>query len=82
MKKLTLTIIAVVLLFILTGCGNKDYFDTKYTFNKAIVRMPSGEVVEMNVKSWSDYEGEQIQITNTDGVTYVVSSYNCVLVSE
>ena len=82
MKKLTLTIIAAVMLFILTGCGNKDYFDTKCTFNKAIVRMPSGEVVEMNVKSWSDYEGEQIQITNTDGVTYVVSSYNCVLVSE
>lgn len=67
---------------LMTGCGNYDYFDTELLFTKAIVRMPNGGVVELEIDTWRDYEGEQIQIQTTDGKVYVVSSYNCVLVNE
>ena len=65
---------------ILTGC-NKTIIDTTYTFNYAIIQLPNGEVVEGRVETWTDYEGEQLQI-RIDGVTYLCSSYNCVLMNK
>lgn len=67
----------------LTGCGNVDVIDTVYTYNKAIINLGNGEVIEVDVKSWRDYEdGEQLQITATDGTVYLVSSFNCTLIKE
>lgn len=67
----------------LTGCGNVDVIDTVYTYNKAIINLGNGEVIEADVKSWRDYEdGEQLQITATDGTVYLVSSFNCALIKE
>lgn len=71
-----------VSIFALSGCGNYDMFDTVYTFDYAIVKMPDGTVKTIELDSWSDYEGEQIQLTDTDGNVYLVSSFNCVLVQE
>lgn len=68
--------VAVVLAF--TGC-NKQVVDLKYNFNKAIIKLPDGTVVQGEVYSWRDYEdGDQIQV-NIEGVTYLVHSANCVL---
>ena len=38
--------------------------------------------MELDVESWKDYDGEQIQIKCKDGKTYLVSSVNIILVSE
>lgn len=40
--------------------------------------MPDGSIVEGKVDSWTDYEGEQVQVT-IDGTTYLVSSINLVM---
>lgn len=65
----------------LTGCSNKDVWDTVYTFDYAIVELPNGEVVEGKVQSWYDYEGEQLQV-KINGVTYLTSSAKCILIAE
>jgi len=66
-----------------TGCGNKTLFDTTYTFEYAIISLPNGEVVEGEVKEWSDYEdGDQLQIKLEDGNIYLVHSEDCVLMTE
>ncbi len=77
-----ITIIATVAIIvsILTGC-NKTIIDTTYTFNYAIIQLPNGEVVEGKVETWTDYDGEQLQI-RINGVTYLCSSYNCVLMNK
>ena len=75
MKRALLAIIFAGL--ILTGC-NKTVMDFNYTYNYAIIQLPNGEVVEGKVDEWCDYEGEQLQI-KINGVTYLCSSYNCVL---
>ena len=75
MKRALLAIIFTGL--ILTGC-NKTVMDFNYTYNYAIIQLPNGEVVEGKVDEWCDYEGEQLQI-KINGVTYLCSSYNCVL---
>ena len=80
MKKLLVGLFTV---FMLSGChGNSTIIDTNYTFDKAIVKMPNGEVKEFKIKKWSDYEGEQIQITTEEGDIYLFSTFNCVLINE
>ncbi|MDR0904670.1 MAG: hypothetical protein LBN00_00610 [Oscillospiraceae bacterium] len=78
MKKIIAGILLVISLLTLTSCGNKKIFDTTYTFNYAMIKMPDGSILEGRLESWTDYEGEQLQVT-IDGNTYLVSSINTVL---
>ena len=65
----------------LTAC-NQQIFDTTYTYDRAIISLPNGEIVEGKVTSWTDFEdGDQIQV-KIDGKTYLVHSVNIVLISE
>ena len=80
MKKLFAMFMAVILVCSMSGC-NKQLIDTTYYFDKAIVYMPNGEIVEGKVNSWKDYDGDQIQV-KINGKTYLVHSSNVVLISE
>lgn len=82
MKKAIKCILIIAMIFVtmltLVGC-NKQVVDLKYNFNKAIIKLPDGTIVQGEVRSWRDYEdGDQIQV-NIEGVTYLVHSANCVL---
>ncbi len=84
MKKY-ITIALVVLLaamsLILLGC-NKQMVDLTYSYERAILSLPNGEVIEGKVSSWTDFEdGDQIQV-RIDGKTYLVHSSNIVLISD
>lgn len=62
--------------------SNRSIFDTTYTFEKAVVAMPDGTVIQGKVSRWTDFEdGDQIQVT-IDGKTYLTHSTNVVLISE
>lgn len=79
MKKLIIALLLLCSLFLLTACGNRDIFDTHYTFTRAMIAMPDGSVVEGEVESWRDYEdGDQLQVT-INGVTYLTHASNVVL---
>ena len=82
MKKiLAITITAILLVVTLSGC-NKQIFDTTYSFDKAIISLPNGQIIEGKIDSWTDYEdGDQIQI-KINGVTYLVHSSDVVLIKE
>lgn len=83
MKKKIIALLMVVLLtFGITACGNKDLWDTNYTFNRAIISFGNGETIEVEIKQWKDYEGEQIQIIDKAGNIYLVSTFNCVLIRD
>lgn len=78
MKKILVLIIFVLLMA--TGC-NKQLVDFEYTYNKAICDV-GGEVKEIEIKKWNDYDGEQIQIIGKDENTYLVSTNICMLIKE
>lgn len=59
--------------------GNRQMFDTVYTFDKAVINLHN-EVITVEVDTWKDYEGEQLQIKAKDGTVYLTSSYNCTLI--
>lgn len=77
MKKILAIMMCCLLL---TGCGNYNLVDFNYDFDKAIIKMPNGDVIEVNISTWSDSEGEQITIVSEDGTVYLVSANNCILI--
>ena len=73
--------LVVIMAVVLSGC-NKQIFDTTYSFDRAIISLPNGEIVEGKIDSWKDYEdGDQIQV-KIDGKTYLVHSSNIVMIAE
>ena len=72
----------VLIMCMCSGCGNRDMLDTVRTYDRAIIEMPGGEVIEVEIRQWRDYDGEQIQITAKDGTVYLVNSVNCVLIND
>ena len=84
MKKFLSVVVVLVIItstVLLSSC-NKQLFDTSYNFNYAYVVWPDGHSEKISIKSWNDYDGEQIQIKTNDGDVYVFHAANCVLAEE
>lgn len=81
MKKIVLSLLVVILLLVVTGCGNMDIWDTNYTYDRAICDI-GGEYQEIEIRQWRDYDGEQLQIIAEDGKIYLVSSMNCTFIKD
>lgn len=81
-KLLAILLVLVMVVALFAGCGNKQVFDTIYTYDRAIISLPDGTVITGEVQGWTDYEdGDQLQI-QVDGVTYLVHSSQVVLIAE
>lgn len=84
MKKRIAQVVVVLLvlccMLIFGGC-NKQIIDTTWSFERAIIELPNGEVIEGKVTSWKDYDSDQLQV-KIDDKTYLVHSSNVVLISE
>lgn len=75
MKKCLFFVAALlVMVFCVSSCGNYDLFDTNYKFHTAICHFPDGTTKTYQIASWSDYEGEQLQITEPDGTVHLLSA--------
>lgn len=82
MKKVLKIISGIGMLLLLVACGNRQVFDTTYTFTYAEIKLPSGDIVKGNVSSWKDFEdGDTIQVV-IDGVTYLTHHSNVVLMTK
>ena len=81
MKKLLGIFLGVVMLIGMTGC-NAAVFDTNYTYDRAIIQLANGDVIEVKVKQWCDYDGEQLQIIAEDGTVYLTNSFRCDLIND
>ena len=82
MKKLKTIIIALIAAMTLAGChSNYTLFDTTYNFDRAIISLPDGTIIEGKIQSWKDYEGDQLQV-KIDGITYLVHSSDIALIAE
>ena len=81
-KQLVLIIFLVVILISCTGCYNKQFIDMTYHYDRAIIYLPNGEVVEGRVNSWRDFEdGDSIQV-KIDGKTYLTHLCNVCLIDD
>lgn len=81
MKKLAIIVSSIILAVSLAACS-KQVADLTYSYERAIISLPNGEIVEGKVQSWTDFEdGDQIQV-KINGVTYLVHASQVVLISE
>ena len=85
MKKIALIIFLAVILVSCTGCCNKQPFDATHDYDRAIVYLPNGEIVEGRVSSWTSWtsfgDGGAVQIT-IDGKTYLTHICNVCLIDD
>lgn len=82
MKRLALIIFLAIILVSCTGCYNKQLLDLTYHYDRAIVRLPNGEIVEGRVSSWIDFEdGDSIQV-KIDGKMYLTHISNVCLIDD
>ena len=75
-----LLLLTILSCLVLCGCNGCNYqlLDTTYKYDKAYVKIGE-EWVDLEIRSWTDYEGEQLQLKLKDGSILLVSSYNCIL---
>lgn len=66
----------------MVSCGNVTMFDTTYSFERVMIAMPDGTVVEGECTSWLDFENSDMVQVTVDGKTYLTHSANVVLISE
>ena len=76
-----LVFIAIIALFPACNGCNKQIIDGIQRYDRAIIQLPNGEIVEGKVERWNDYEGDQIQV-KVDGVWYLVHSSDVALIAE
>jgi hypothetical protein len=82
MKKKILALATLLVMAVsMTGC-NRNVLDVTWKFEKAIVTLPNGEVIEGKCSNWRDYQDSDMVQVEIDGVTYFTHSNNIVLISE
>ena len=85
MKKIALIIFLAIILVSCTGCYNKQLFDATDHYDRAIVYLPNGEIVEGRVSSWTSWtsfgDGGAVQI-KIDGKTYLTHLCNVCLIDD
>ena len=79
-KKILVAMLLGIMSVSLVGC-NKQIVDLTYSYERAILSLPNGEVIEGKITSWKDYEGDQLQV-KIDGKQYLIHSEDIVLISE
>lgn len=90
MKKKLIIGAAIVLLIAVIGFvvfwetshGNRQLIDMQYRFNRAIIRLPDGSVVDGKVSSWMDYDDSDVVQVTIDGTTYLTHYSNVCLIHE
>lgn len=82
MKKIIMLVIMLIMAALLaTGC-NKQIVDFSYSFNRAIIKLPNGQVIDGEITSWRDFEdGDQIQL-KINGSTYLTHISNVVMIAD
>lgn len=80
MKKWILVVAMLLATITFVSCGNYDVIDTKYSFDKAHIRI-NDVWIDVEIATWRDYDGEQLQIKLKNGSVLLISSFNCILYS-
>ena len=77
-------LLLLILCLSVVGLGSCNYvaFDTNYEFHKVHTTFDGEHYQCYEINSWSDYEGEQIQVDIKDYGIVLLSSYNSYLVKD
>ena len=84
-KQLVLIIFLAMILISCTGCHNMQLVGMTCHYDRAIIYLPNGEIVEGRVSSWTSWtsfgDGGAVQI-KIDGKTYLTHICNVCLIDD
>lgn len=80
-RLLALMLVLIMVVGLLCACGNRTMLNVTYTYERAMVALPNGEVVEGKVEKWTDWEDGTVKVF-IDGKSYYTHSENVILISE
>ena len=75
-------LVAGVFVYWRHNIGNRQLMDMSYHFDRAIVRLPNGEIVEGKLTSWLDFSDSDVIQLKIDGKTYLTSYTNVCLIDD
>lgn len=81
MKKIVLILAACALLLGLGGCKFAHGF-VRCDVERALVELPGGESMSIDVESWTINKNGFVKLTAKDGRQYIVAFTRCVLIGE
>jgi uncharacterized lipoprotein NlpE involved in copper resistance len=81
MNKKLLFALVLFLVMVLSGCTNRQHFDTTYRFDRAVIKLPNGEIVDGKVESWLDFDSSDSIQVKINGRTYYTHLNNVVLIA-
>ena len=90
MKRKIIIAVVVILVVAIVGFviywetthGNRRLIDTKNRFDRAIISLPNGEVVDGKVSSWLDYSDSDVVLITIGGKSYMTHYMNVCLIDE
>lgn len=83
MKKfICILLVVVIVASLCCACGNRQMFDTTWTFDRAIIFLPDGEKIEGRVTSWKDYASSDMIQVEINGDMYMTHSTNVILIAD
>ena len=81
-KKILIVLLAAAACLMLGGWGNREIWDTNYTFTRAIGRLADGTVIDGKCQSWIDWDDCDMIQVKIDGNTYYIHGSNVSLIKE
>lgn len=80
---IVMVILVALFVFVIPTMTNIQIWDMTFSFERAIIQVPGGRIIDGKVISWNDFDdGDQIQVKMDDGHTYLVHASNVCLISE
>lgn len=84
-KRVALIIFLAMILISCAGCHNMQSVDMACHYDRAIIYLPNGEIVEGRVSSWTSWtsfgDGGAVQV-KIDGKTYLTHICNVCLIDD
>ena len=90
MKKVKIIVCIVLILALVIGAAyiinenfyNRTIIDLTYAYDRAIIQLPNGDIVQGKVESWTDYtDSDQIQV-KVNGKVYLVHASDVALIKD
>ena len=75
-------LVAVGVIYWQTHIGNRQLMDISYHFDRAVLKLPNGEVIEGKLNSWLDFDDSDVLQVKIDGKTYLTSYVNVCLIDD
>lgn len=88
MKKIFVSVVIAIIVFmavmifssLFCSCNRAVFDEARFSFDKAIIKLPNDEIIEGKVQSWKEFENSDVIQVKIDNVIYYTYITNVCLI--